>query len=72
MTILCADKRRRIIGFCKAEVRRVAQAMGGKAHLIYLAAATLFDMNLVLRLCTGSCLVFCIIVEVLEDEEKPQ
>lgn len=58
-----------IIAVCRKKIAHVAEEMGGKSHLVYLAAATLLDSSIIIRVCTGSCLVFCLMVEVFRDKE---
>lgn len=57
----------KLISLCRKRIAHFAEEAGGKSHLLYLAAATVLDTSIIIRVTTGGCLVFCLLVEVLKD-----
>lgn len=55
--------------FCRKCVHRFAEKAGNKSHMGYLAIATIMDTPILLRLATGTCLVFCLLAEWFERYE---
>lgn len=54
---------------CSHTAKACATKASEKAHYFYLVTATLVDGHLLLRVATGGCLVFCLLGELLKDEE---
>jgi hypothetical protein len=59
-----------VIHICSHKAKFCAERAGGHAHYVYLAAATLLDGNIVLRIASGGCLVLCLLAAVLKDAEE--